>query len=109
MGETNKTFIILLLLLVLGCAGSLEVNKQYYFNGQVKFEWHHRSGVREGVSKAYFPNGVLMGEANFKNGKLEGLNKKFYINGTVKEEVYFKNGDLISIKRYDKKGTLLTK
>jgi antitoxin component YwqK of YwqJK toxin-antitoxin module len=109
MSKANKTFIILLLLLALGCAGSLELNKQYYSNGQVKFEWHHRNGVREGVSKVYFPNGVLMGEANFKNGKLEGLNKKFYLNGTVKEEAYFKNENLISKKRYDKKGTLLTK
>jgi antitoxin component YwqK of YwqJK toxin-antitoxin module len=109
MSKANKSSIILFLLLAWGCAGSLELNKQYYANGQLKFEWHHRNGVREGVSKVYFSNGVLMGEANFKNGKLEGLNKKFYLNGTVKEEAYFKNGNLISKKRYAKKGTLLTK
>jgi hypothetical protein len=71
MSKANKSSIILFLLLAWGCAGSLELNKQYYANGQLKFEWHHRNGVREGVSKVYFSNGVLMGEANFKTESLK--------------------------------------
>jgi antitoxin component YwqK of YwqJK toxin-antitoxin module len=79
-------------------------SKEYYDNGQLKFEGEYLDGKKNGKSKEYYDNGRLKFEGEYLNGKrwngyiLSNTNKNFKFvikNGNGKIKVYNNKGELI--------------
>jgi len=46
------------------------IQKTYYPNGQLKYEWNWKDGKRDGIQKTYHPNGLLKTKKKYKDGIL---------------------------------------
>jgi antitoxin component YwqK of YwqJK toxin-antitoxin module len=55
-----------------------EINKSYYYNGNLWYETPFKNGVRHGIRKSYRLNGNLLSETSFKNNQLHGI--RIYLN-----------------------------
>jgi antitoxin component YwqK of YwqJK toxin-antitoxin module len=109
----------------------LDIQNEYYDNGQVKTSTMYRNGVVEGVKREFNPagvveksylysNGVLTGEGIIReDGNKDGPWKDFYPDGTVKAQgnydngkqvgewkYYHQNGKLEQAGRFNKQGKL---
>ncbi len=67
------------------------IEKEYYENGNVKYETPFKNNQLDGIRKGYYENGSLMFEAPLKNGKVEGIAKTYYQNGNLASEIPYKN------------------
>ncbi len=76
--------------------------------GALQGEVHYKDGKRDGPVKVYYESGQLMVEANYKDGKREGIAKKYYETGQLMVEENHKNGVMISQKRYESDGKLVS-
>ena len=83
------------------------IEKEYYNNGKLKFEYEIKNGEKEGFSREYYENGQLKKESCYKNGKLNGLYKQYYENGQLEIEATYKDGKIDALfKSYYKNGEL---
>ena len=83
------------------------IEKEYYNNGKLKFEYEIKNGEKEGFSREYYENGQLKKESCYKNGKLNGLCKQYYENGQLEIEATYKDGKIDALfKSYYKNGKL---
>ena len=83
------------------------IEKEYYNNGKLKFEYEIKNGEKEGFSREYYENGQLKKESCYKNGKLNGLCKQYYENGQLEIEGTYKDGKIDALfKSYYKNGEL---
>ena len=83
------------------------IEKEYYNNGKLKFEYEIKNGEKEGFSREYYENGQLKKESCYKNGKLNGLCKQYYENGQLEIEATYKDGKIDALfKSYYKNGEL---
>jgi len=68
--------------------------KEFYDNGNLKFEGTFANGELEGLCKQYYENGNLHFEGTYVNGKSEGLYKQYFENGNLDFEGYYVNDEL---------------
>ena len=78
------------------------IGKEYYDNGNLKFEGEYINEKKNGKGKYYYKNGKLSIEGEYKDGKLNGKVKKYDINGKITFEGEYKNGDTWSGKENGK-------
>ena len=60
--------------------------KEWYSNGNQKFEGVYAVGLLQGNCKQWYTDGKLESEVSYKNGKKDGLIKEWYSNGNQKFE-----------------------
>jgi antitoxin component YwqK of YwqJK toxin-antitoxin module len=104
-----KRTAMLLLLLVIGTSVCYaEAQKEYFTNGNLKWEKNLKNGEPDGLTKWYYKSGALQMEENYSNGVLHGICKVYYDNGQLKAETHYKNGVVDgSARSFYKDGTLM--
>lgn len=70
-----------------------------YANGSIQSIDKFENDKSNGPGKQYFPNGNLRYEFNFKNGLIDGNLKEYYSHGALKEDKIFKDGKQIGIAK----------
>ncbi len=80
----------------------------YYPEGNLYGEWNYKNGQSEGIAKTYHKNGNVYEVRNYKNGKPEGVQKTYHENGKLRLEENYKSGKLLSKKKYDLEGNLIS-
>jgi len=90
----------------------LEVQNEYYPDGNIKFSAMFRNGIPEGIKREYstdghvekaylYKNGAIIGEGIVKDdGNRDGHWKDFYPDGTLRAEGDYENGKQINEWRY---------
>ena len=81
--------------------------KEYYYNGQLKYEGDYSNDLKHGKGKKYFDDGQLQYEGNYSNDLKHGKGKEYYKNGQMaydgdysnslghgKGKFYYENGKL---------------
>jgi hypothetical protein len=66
----------------------------------------YAGGKLVGTLKEYFENGKLMTEVPYVDGKKEGIGKEYYDDGTQETERVFAKNKLVTLKRFDTKGSV---
>ena len=74
--------------------------KEYYDNGNLKFEGEYLNGQRNGKGKEYRYD-KLKFEGEYLNGQRNGKGKKYYDNGNLKFECEYLNGKEFIGNKYD--------
>ena len=122
----------------LSCSSSLFINKSiekdYYDNGNIKYEIQKNNDKIDGYAKYWNKEGHILNEVNYSNGLLHGEWKEYHVNGNIKykityqyglkngyevwyydngikksEILYSKNKIVTDIIRWDKNGNLIYK
>ena len=79
--------------------------KEYYENGNLKYEGLTRLGLRVKEWKFYYENGKLQFIGDYKYGEQDGIWKIFYENGNIKNIANYDYGKLIGLVRnYEEDG-----
>ena len=79
--------------------------KEYYKNGNLKYEGLTRLGLRVKEWKFYYENGKLQFIGDYKYGEQDGLWKIYYENGNIKNIANYDYGKLIGLVRnYEEDG-----
>ena len=73
------------ILFLIVCCNESKVKRDYYANGNLKFEGETKNGKLNGVVKTYYEDGKLKSEGFYLNNKCNGINKTYYKNGKVKD------------------------
>ena len=83
---------------------STEIEREYYENGQLEYEYPCQNGKRHGICKAWWENGQLRYEYPYQNGKAHGIRKIWYKNGKLgyKYKYYYLYGEEVSPEEYRK-------
>ena len=96
------TNLLLILLLIVGCSKTIDVDKlvergglYYEINSDKPFS---------GETVEYFENGQKSEERTYKNGFEDGLWTNWYENGQKMYETTFKDGKEIDYKAWDEDG-----
>ena len=79
--------------------------KEYYENGNLKYEGLTRLGLRVKEWKFYYENGKLQFVGDYKYGEQDGIWKIYYENGNIKNIANYDYGKLIGLVRnYEEDG-----
>ena len=79
--------------------------KEYYENGNLKYEGLTRLGLRVKEWKFYYENGKLQFIGDYKYGEQDGLWKIYYENGNIKNIANYDYGKLVGLVRnYEEDG-----
>lgn len=79
--------------------------KEYYKNGNLKYEGLTRLGLRVKEWKFYYENGKLQFIGDYKYGEQDGLWKIYYENGNIKNIANYDYGKLVGLVRnYEEDG-----
>ncbi len=75
------------------------VERNFYPNGQLRYEIEYKDGEYHGSTKEYYPNGRMKTYCEYKNGKANGLFVSYYNNAanSVNEEYYMENDSIKGI------------
>ena len=91
---------------------------EYYRDGNVKYQWNYKNGIKEGIckkyedghlkftwfytngqrgitTKEYYKSGQLKYKWKYQNDKLHGVSKQFYKDGKLKATLQYRHGRLI--------------
>jgi len=71
------------------------IKKEYWANGQIKWETPYKNGERDGIAKYWYEDGQIGYEILYKNGKRDGIEKYWYDNGQIKYILIWKQDKLI--------------
>lgn len=85
----SKYYIYFIAIILIGCN---KVKKEYYTNGNIKYEAEMKDGKQNGHFIKYHPNGKIAIEGSFVNNQREGYFKTYFENGILKDEGYYKKG-----------------
>jgi len=66
--------------------------RNYFENGNLRYEKKFKNNLREGLSKYYYDNGRISEMGEFKKGKREGTFWHWDETGTLEWEMVFKDG-----------------
>ena len=55
--------------------------REWYMNGQIKFEYSNKNGQKHGIYREWHENGQLKIQTTYKNGEIIGKYKRWYANG----------------------------
>jgi len=83
------------------------IQKDYWISGELYQDIELSSLVpykKDGVSKQYYENGQLKYEIEYANSKINGYVKGYYETGVLKREDYYKNDSLTSGSCYSVAG-----
>ena len=83
-------YLFVFLLIGFGSSILAQAKKQYYDNGQLKWESNWKDGVVDGVCRGFYENGQQRSEQNFIKGKRNGIERKWYKNGQLEYEWNYK-------------------
>jgi hypothetical protein len=105
----RKTLLTLFITFLLAsCAPKVE--KEYYPNGNVKYQWEVKDGVRNGITRSYFENGDQETEGRYMDDKPVGWHILYYPGGQVHQRTYYQSVNGVERRArqmlYDKKGRL---
>ena len=79
--------------------------KEYYENGNLKYEGLTRLGLRVKEWKFYYENGKLQFIGDYKYGEQDGIWKIYYENGNIKNIANYDYGKLVGLVRnYEEDG-----
>ena len=79
--------------------------KEYYENGNLKYEGLTRLGLRVKEWKFYYENGKLQFIGDYKYGEQDGFWKIYYENGNIKNIANYDYGKLVGLVRnYEEDG-----
>ena len=79
--------------------------KEYYENGNLKYEGLTRLGLRVKEWKFYYENGKLQFVGDYKYGEQDGIWKIYYENGNIKNIANYDYGGLVGlVKNFDEEG-----
>ena len=79
--------------------------KEYYENGNLKYEGLTRLGLRVKEWKFYYENGKLQFVGDYKYGEQDGIWKIYYENGNIKNIANYDYGKLVGLVRnYEEDG-----
>lgn len=76
------------------------INKGWYENGQLEYEWPYQSGKEHGICKRWYENGKLECEWLYQNGERYGICKGWHENGQLSYEKYWLHGKQVSKEEY---------
>ena len=83
--------------------------KEYYENGNLKYEGLTRLGLRVKEWKFYYENGKLQFIGDYKYGEQNGLWKIYYENGNIKNIANYDYGGLVGlVKNFDEEGNYIS-
>jgi antitoxin component YwqK of YwqJK toxin-antitoxin module len=83
------------------------IERDYYKNGQLKYERTYHQGKRHGVLKWWYENGQLYYELTYRQGLPHGIDKCWYNNGKPHSETPYHQGQLHGMgKWWDNNGRL---
>src|SRR5690554_6620897 len=92
--------VILIAIICYGCHNK-EIRKEYYDNGQLKFEVEFRDGIMDGYHKEFYENGTLKTLSNVDNGIFRDTIIGYYDNGNL-EFIQFKVDNVDSMHIFHK-------
>ncbi len=69
------------------------IQKEWYENGQLKYERNFKEGKKDGIQKEWYENEQLFYEGNYKKGEFEGKQKMWDEDGQLKLEENYYTGD----------------
>ncbi len=110
MPNIVKTLTIqILLLVVFSTVQADEIEKKYYDNGAVQFQYEYRNGKLHGSIEEYYQTGELKAEYHYNSGDLIGK-KTFSREGKLEHELKIKNNDKYETQlEYYRSGELFRK
>lgn len=83
--------------------------KEYYENGNLKYEGLTRLGLRVKEWKFYYENGKLQFVGDYKYGEQDGIWKIYYENGNIKNIANYDYGGLVGlVKNFDEEGNYIS-
>ena len=77
------------------------LERVWYHNGQLGYEYHWVNGRRYGLHREWYDNGKLKYESHWENGGKHGLDRGWYYNGQLKHERNWENDTLVSSKKFE--------
>ena len=77
---------------------NLQQGKEYYGNGQLRYDGEYKDGKFHGKGKDYHMSGQLFYEGEYKDGKRAGQGKFYDEYGRIVCEGEWQNGKLIERK-----------
>lgn len=75
-------------------SGTITEHKEYYKNGQIRFQEFRRDGVSEGEFKSWYETGQLYGREFYRNGRLNGPSEWWHRNGHLFKQEFHRDGVL---------------
>ncbi len=96
----NKSYLILLIFILLEISASAQknkinpngYNKFFYENGKISSEGNFTNGKPTGLWKSYYPSGILKTEGTRKNDKLDSLWKFYDETGNITQAINYRAG-----------------
>jgi antitoxin component YwqK of YwqJK toxin-antitoxin module len=79
----------------------------WYEDGQKYIEITFKNGKLDGLYTFWYESGQKKSELTYKDGKYDGLWTDWYENGQKEKEVTHKDGEIISIKGWNKDGSVM--
>ena len=82
-------------------------HKNWYGNGQLKYEHLYQAGKLHGIGKGWYKSGELRFEEPYQEGKAHGVCKGWHLNGQLCHETSYQEGELHGMhKRWRENGQL---
>jgi len=105
----TNIIIIFLLIVFIKCT-ERNSEKEYFENGNLKYEVTLKGGLREGLLTEYYENGNIYSKSMWKQGKLNGPTKIYYKNKSLRQESQYKDGSIVGVSKiYSEDGKLKEK
>lgn len=67
----------------------IQVKKDYYNNGQLKFEHPNYEGQRHGTARGWYRNGQLWHEMQYHQGQRHGIERGWHNNGRLSYKMHW--------------------
>jgi|GEM_PF-1736423 antitoxin component YwqK of YwqJK toxin-antitoxin module len=82
--------------------------KEWYENGRLKASATFENDIQTGLELQYYDNSQIKDSVTKKNDEFIGTEKKWYKNGQLELLAIYENGNIISQKKYDESGNIIT-
>ena len=80
-----RSLLVILLVFSFSSCEKLEEKQLYYPDGKVRYLYHLKRGLINGLAVSYYNTGVIRGSAKWNNGKKDGEVKIYYPSGKLKK------------------------
>lgn len=96
-----RVFCVILILIICYSCHNKEVKREYYDNGQLKFEVEFKDDIIHGYHKEFHENGTLKTLSHADNGVFRDTIRGYYDNGNL-EFIQFKVDNVDSMHIFHK-------
>ena len=109
MNKMKYSLLTILLILLISC-NNIEKEKEYYTNGNLKYEVTINNDSYNGNYKEYYEDGALRVEGSFKDNLKQGLFTQYYktTDKLLKTETLWKNDTSYYQKNIGESGNILS-